>query len=142
MRLEFEAVFHTATVWVNGQLVGEHARKGYTAFSFDITQMLRSDQSNAIAVRVDNAFNEHMLPRGRSSDWANDGGIVRPVKLLVTPKTFVERVDVEAVPNLSNRDAAVTVYALCRNISAKRWTGAAALRIFDDETGLSGNLRH
>lgn len=32
VRIEFEAVFHTATVWVNGRLAGEHARKGYTAF--------------------------------------------------------------------------------------------------------------
>lgn len=28
VRVEFEAVFHTATVWVNGQLAGELPRKG------------------------------------------------------------------------------------------------------------------
>jgi Glycosyl hydrolases family 2, sugar binding domain len=55
VRLQFEAVFHTATVWVNGQMAGEHARKGYTAFTLDITPMLRLGQSNLIAVRVDNA---------------------------------------------------------------------------------------
>jgi len=33
-RVEFEAVFHTATVWVNGHVLGEHARKGST---LDIT---------------------------------------------------------------------------------------------------------
>ena len=36
VRIEFEAVFHTAAVWVNGQHAGEHARKGYTAFTLDI----------------------------------------------------------------------------------------------------------
>ncbi len=136
VRVEFEAVFHSATVWVNGQLVGEHARKGYTAFSFDIAAMLRWGQPNTIAVRVDNAFNEHMLPRGPSSDWANDGGIFRPVQLLVSPKTFVERVDVEAVPNLGNGEAAVSVSAHCRNTGAKMWRGTATYRIVDDETGL------
>ncbi|MGZ7046361.1 MAG: sugar-binding domain-containing protein [Candidatus Aminicenantales bacterium] len=30
-RLEFEAVFHTARVWVNGRPAGEHFEKGYTA---------------------------------------------------------------------------------------------------------------
>ncbi len=104
MRVEFEAVFHTATVWINGKLAGEHLRKGYTAFTLDITSLLHWDQSNTIAVRVDNAFNQHMVPRGQSSDWANDGGIYRPVQLLITPKTFVERVDVDAVPDLSSRD--------------------------------------
>jgi beta-galactosidase len=69
VRVEFEAVFHSATVWVNGQLVGEHLRKGYTTFAFDITPALRRGQPNSISVRVDGAFNEHMLPRGRSSDW-------------------------------------------------------------------------
>ena len=33
VRIEFEAVYHTATVWVNGRHAGEHARKGYTAFT-------------------------------------------------------------------------------------------------------------
>jgi beta-glucuronidase len=35
VRIEFEAVFHTATIWVNGELAGEHVRKGYTAFVLD-----------------------------------------------------------------------------------------------------------
>lgn len=142
MRLEFEAVFHSATVWVNGQLAGEHPRKGYTAFSFDITPMHRWDQPNVIAVRVDNGFNDHMLPRGRSSDWAHDGGIFRPVHLLIAPKTFVERVDVEAVPDLSTGVAAVVIEAHCTNAGAKSWTGTATYRIFDGDAGLivhSGN---
>src|SRR5262249_48383950 len=86
VRVEFEAVFHSATVWLNGVLVGEHARKGYTAFALDITNALRWGETNNITVRVDSAFNQHMLPRGDSSDWANDGGIFRPVQLLITPK--------------------------------------------------------
>src|SRR6201987_121450 len=115
VHLQFEAVFHTAIVWVNGQMAGEHARKGYTAFTLDITPMLRLGQSNLIAVRVDNAFNEHMLPRGRSSDWAHDGGIFRPAKLLITPKAYIERVRVHATPDLARREARVEVTGVCRN---------------------------
>lgn len=137
VRAEFEAVFHTATVWVNGQLAGEHARKGYTAFAFDITPLLRPGQANTIAVRVDNAFSDRMLPRGRSSDWANDGGIFRPAQLLLTPKTFVERVHVEAVPNLSDGSAALTISAHCRNTSTEVWTGTGSFQVIDHETGLS-----
>ena len=137
IRIEFEAVFHTATIWVNGELVGEHARKGYTAFVFDITHLLRWGSSNTIAVRVDNAFDTHMVPRGRSSDWAHDGGIYRPVQLLVTPKTFVERLDVEAVPDLASGDGKLAVTAYIRNTSLKLWRGPASFRIVDDETGLT-----
>src|SRR5258707_4068729 len=135
VRLEFEAVFHTAKIWVNGQLAGEHARKGYTAFVFDITHLLRPGTSNTFAVRVDNAFDEHMVPRGRSSDWAHDGGIYRPVQLLITPKTFVERVDIEAVPDLASGNGKLAITAYLRNISLKAWSGRTSFRIIDDETG-------
>src|SRR5271170_1333088 len=47
--VEFEAVFHSATVWVNGQPAGKHARKGYTAFTFDITNLVQWDRTNTIA---------------------------------------------------------------------------------------------
>jgi beta-glucuronidase len=136
VRIEFEAVFHTATVWVNGELAGEHARKGYTAFVLDITHFLRGGELNTIAVRVDSAFNGNMLPRGRSSDWANDGGIYRPVQLLITPKTFVERVDIEAVPDLAAGDGTLTITAYLRNTGSKSWVGRTTFRIIDDETGL------
>ena len=135
LRLEFEAVFHTAKIWINGQLAGEHARKGYTAFVLDITHLLRPGSSNTIAVRVDNAFDEHMVPRGRSSDWAHDGGIYRPVQLLITPKTFVERVDAEAIPDLASGDAKIAITAYLRNASSKDWIGRVFFHIIDDETG-------
>ena len=119
VRIEFEAVFHSATVWVNGQIVGEHLRKGYTAFTFDIASVLRWEQTNNIVVRVDSAFNEQMLPRGRSSDWAHDGGIFRPVQLLVTPRTFVEHVTVDALPDFATGNAALSISASCRNASTQ-----------------------
>lgn len=136
VRIEFEAVFHTASVWVNGELAGEHARKGYTAFTLGITHLLQVGALNTIVVRVDNSFNEHMLPRGRSSDWAPDGGIVRPVQLLITPKAFVERVDVEALPGLARGDGMLTITAHIRNASSQPWTGHILFRVINSATGL------
>jgi beta-glucuronidase len=78
-----------------------------------------------------------MLPRGRSSDWAHDGGIYRPVQLLVTPKTFVERVDIEAIPNHTNNEGNLTITAYARNASSKRWSGRASFQVFDNETELA-----
>src|SRR5215469_6147426 len=136
VRVEFEAVFHTATVWINGQMVGEHRGKGYTAFTFDVTPLLQWGETNAIAVRVDNAFNEHMLPRGRSSDWAHDGGMFRPVQLLITPKVFVEGVDVEAAPDLNGGEATIAITSYIRNTSRKDWSGRTSYRIVDEASGL------
>jgi beta-glucuronidase len=136
IRVEFEAVYHTATVWVNGQLAGEHARKGYTAFTLDIAHLLRRGALNVLVVRVDNSFNEHMLPRGRSSDFPHDGGIFRPVQLLVTPEMFVEQLDVEALPDLVIGNAELAIAAHCRNASSRDWHGHASFRVVHENTGL------
>ncbi len=124
VRIEFEAVFHSAVVWVNGHLAGRHTGKGYTAFTFDITRMLRFGARNEVAVRVDNSFNENMLPRGRSSDWTHDGGIYRPVRLLVTPQVYIERVDVDAAPDLANKRADIRVAIVLRNAGPNAWRGS------------------
>lgn len=137
VRVEFEAVFHSATVWVNGQFAGEHARKGYTAFTFDIANLLQRGRANTIAVRVDNAFNEHMVPRGRSSDWANDGGIFRSVQILITPETFIERVDVDAVPEAASGDGKLTITAYIRNTGAEAWSGKTSFRIAEERQALT-----
>src|SRR5882762_5011691 len=103
----------------------------------DITHLLRWGKPNVIVVRVDNAFNEHMVPRGRSSDWAHDGGIYRPVQLLITPKTFVERVDVEALPDFTSGDGNLTITAYLRNTSLQPWASRAFFQVIDDESGLT-----
>jgi beta-glucuronidase len=135
VRIEFEAVFHTATVWVNGKEVGRHPGKGYTAFTFDLGPALAFGEKNVVAVRADNSFNEAILPRGRSSDWAHDGGIFRPVQLLITPAVFLERVWVDPDLDLSNQNATVNVTAVIRNGSKARWEGALGFRMVEDETG-------
>jgi beta-glucuronidase len=135
VRLEFEAVYHTATVWVNGRLAGEHARKGYTSFTLDIARFLDAGSPNSLTVRVDNSFDEHMLPRGRSSDFPHDGGIFRPVRLLVTPQAFVERVQIEATPDLEHGEASLAIVAHCRNTATKPWRGRASFRVIDMASG-------
>ncbi len=137
VRVEFEAVFHTATVWVNGAEVGQHNGKGYTAFVFDLWPHLRFGELNTIVVRADNSFNDSMLPRGRSSDWAHDGGVYRPVQLLITPKVFIERVAVDADPDLNAGDASVLVSAVVRNASGSAWSGGIALGVVEESSGLT-----
>jgi beta-glucuronidase len=132
VRIEFEAVFHSATVWVNGRQAGQHLRKGYTAFTLDITSLLRFDASNVIVVKVSNTFDEAMLPRGRSSDWTHDGGVYRPVSLLVTPKVYIERVDVDSTPDLKTKTAELNITAVIHNGSTKPWRGSIGYRAVEE----------
>jgi len=115
VRIEFEAVFHTAKVWLNGELLGEHTGRGYTAFTFDATPALRFDAANVLAVKVENSFDASILPRGKSYDWAPDGGITRPVSLLVTPSAYVDRLWIDAIPDLDAGHTPLQIRATVRN---------------------------
>ena len=136
-RIEFEAVFHSASIWLNGNEVGQHLRKGYTAFDFDLTRFLHSGSDNLLVVKVNSDFDSRMLPRAHSSDWTHDGGIYRPVNLLVSPKVYIERVDVDAVPDLANGIANVDLSVVIRNTTDREFKGGLAVRVTEADTGLT-----
>ena len=56
-------------------------------------------------MQVDDPPNDRMLPPNKSYDWTDDGGIIRPVNLLVTAHAFIESVEISAVPNLASSSA-------------------------------------
>jgi beta-galactosidase/beta-glucuronidase len=119
VRVEFEAVFHTAEIFVNGKKAGEHVGKGYTAFTVDITALLEFGGPNTIAVLVDNSFVPDMLPRGNSYDWTPDGGLTRPVRLIVTPPVYIEHLWVDADPDLATGQTALGITAVVRNAAPR-----------------------
>jgi len=149
VRIEFQAVTHSAKVWVNDALVGEHLHKGYTAFTFDITKALRFGATNTLAVRVDNSFNAFMLPRDKSFDWTVDGGIIRPVRLLVTAQTYIERIEIEAIPDLTSikpkerdegAETRISLRAVVRNSSSQAKQVRVSWRILDNYAQSSGSV--
>jgi beta-glucuronidase len=137
VRIEFEAVFHSASVWVNGNEAGHHLRKGYTAFDFDITRFLHLGADNVLVVMVNSDFDNKMLPRGHSSDWTHDGGIYRPVSLLITPRVYIERIDVDAVPDLASGSASLEISAVIRNSADREFKGQVTVHATEEDTGLT-----
>jgi len=141
VQVEFQAVFHSARVWVNGHPVGEHLRKGYTAFTIDITSALRWDGGpNVLVLRAENTFDDQMLPRGRSSDWTHDGGIYRPVALIASPPVFIERVAIDGVPTTetgSPATADIHAAATVRNTTKASVRGSIGYEVLDPQSGES-----
>src|SRR5438270_4795650 len=86
---------------------------------------------------VNSDFDSRMLPRGHSSDWTHDGGIYRPVSLLITPRVYIERVDVDALPDLAKGFANVYVSAVIRNSSDREFKGNLSIQAVEQDTGLS-----
>ena len=140
VRIEFEAVNHTAHVFLNGKAVGEHVGKGYTAFCLDLAPHLNAGQVNTLLVRVDNRPNDRVLPRNKSYDWTDDGGIIRPVNLLVTPRVFIERVEIDAVPDLAGGSAEIRIRAIVRNASSQA-RGASVMATIRRDGGAEEQLR-
>jgi beta-glucuronidase len=85
--LRFEAVNYTAKVFVNGKAAGEH-EGGFTPFSLEVTDLLRAGD-NQVTVGVDSTPSADGVPPP-VTDWENYGGITRPMRLVVTPGTFVD----------------------------------------------------
>lgn len=107
LRLQFDAIYRDADVWLNGQKVGAHYHSGYTAFVLDITPYVRYGQANRLVVSVNNENSELALPIRNSFDWADDGGIIRDVSLIVTGKIAIDYLKIDANPFFADHSMAV-----------------------------------
>lgn len=115
--IRFGSATHHARVFVNGVEVTSH-EGGFLPFNADVTEIVRYNQYNKLAVLLNNELNEYMLPAGRTAvlsngkkvaapyfDFYNYAGLQRPVKLLCLPKEQVT--DFSVVHHLNGADADV-----------------------------------
>jgi hypothetical protein len=96
--VKFEGVMTDTRVTINGQPAGPMHQGGYYAFKYDITSLLKpSGGQNEIQVDVDDdSMNESVNHAERRGDFWNYGGIFRPVYLEAVPKTFIDRMAINA----------------------------------------------
>lgn len=99
--IEFEAVMHEATVWVNGHKMTTHTSAsetsathsgGYLPFMVDITDVvLLNGEENIIAVKTDNSDNPDIPPGTKQSglDFNYFGGVYRDVYLVTHDLLYV-----------------------------------------------------
>jgi beta-glucuronidase len=85
--LAFEAVNYHATIWLNGEKIGEH-EGGFTPFAMDVTALLKSGE-NAIVCCADSRHHAGAVPADYT-DWQNYGGITRSVWLVTVDETYIE----------------------------------------------------
>ncbi|WP_323847202.1 glycoside hydrolase family 2 protein [Microbulbifer magnicolonia] len=88
--LHFDGANLIADLYVDGRHVGQH-RGGYSAFRFDLTELLRPGEDQLLAVKVNNERHEDVAPL--SADFTFFGGIYRDVKLLVTRQEHIDVMD-------------------------------------------------
>ena len=82
--LDFEGIMYVGDVYLNGERIGG-TDYGYVGFEIDVTQKLRFDAPNIIAVRAHTA-------EPANSRWYTGGGLFRDVTLVATnPVTYFVR---------------------------------------------------
>ena len=133
LRLHFNGVYHDATVYVNGQLVGEHLNAGYTPFSMDITPYVQHGIDNVLEVKCDNSYTDQNLPWRRKFDWSNDGGIYRSVSLHTSGRYSLRYVHV--TPNIQLADSTARARIDIRLFEPKVRRATFALKITENATG-------
>ncbi len=112
----FEAVSLSADVYLNGQKVARH-EGGFTAFCVELTPNLKIGAQNELRVRADNS-NQGIAPL--SADFNFDGGIYRPVHLIVTDAVCISPLDfgssgVSLAQKMNGANAQIEVTTLLSN---------------------------
>lgn len=79
--IEFDGAYQNSEVWINGHLLGKRPY-GYISFSYDLTEYLKLNEDNILAVRVDNS-------RQPNCRWYSGSGIYRHTWLRVTGKLHI-----------------------------------------------------
>src|SRR5688500_17615957 len=97
--IHFGAVDYHATVWRNGELLGEH-EGGYLPFEFELGEALRPEASNELVVRVADPgddveampeFSFAEIPHGKQSWYGPIGGIWQSVWVEARHAVHVDR---------------------------------------------------
>jgi beta-glucuronidase len=110
------------TVYVNGTKVGAH-ESGHLPFAFEITDLLKWDAENVIAISVENELKPTRVPAGNMTtalgpfasfprttfDFFPFAGLHRPVVLYTVPQTYIE--DITVVTGIAGAGGTVAVAA-------------------------------
>ncbi len=97
IELVFAGVMTDAEVKINGKEVGPVHQGGFYEFSYNVTGFLKASGNNVLEVDVSKMSADSSVNRAeREGDFWVFGGIYRPVYLKILPKTFIERVAIDA----------------------------------------------
>lgn len=125
-RIDFDGAYMNADVFVNGESLGVRPY-GYISFGYDITSLLKWDEENVIAVRVDNAEQPN-------SRWYSGCGIYRDVWLTKTGPVRVAPNGTYVTSSVADDKAAVNV----RTTVANAEDSDAEIRIVNTLVDASG----
>lgn len=86
--VHFGAASYKSKVTFNGKVLSVH-EGGFTPFCCEVTSLMKK-KDNYLIVGVSNTRADDQVP-AKVTDWYNYGGIIRDVKLIEVPSSFISR---------------------------------------------------
>ncbi len=138
---------YCGTVYLNGVKIGSH-EGGHLPFAFEITDQVKWDEENVLAISVENVLKPERVPSGNmpgadmsmfmstpktTYDFYPFAGIHRPVVLYSVPQDYIE--DLTVVTTI---DGGAKVNVKVRLNAAADGMGSVELR--DDDTVIKADL--
>jgi beta-glucuronidase len=129
--INFQSVNYTATVWLNGRLIGSHSG-AYLPFEFDLKGVRTG--VNRLIVRVSDIRGGGDLPPGPSGGWWNFGGLNQEVYLRSVQRADLDPVATPVVirPILPCPTCAATIH---EQVSVRNVTAAAQTVVLQGSYG-------
>lgn len=123
--LEFEGVYQTALIYVNGALAKQN-RYGYSHFYVSLNRWLKFGEKNQIKVCADNS-------REPNSRWYTGSGIYRDVKILIGERIHVKEDGVRITTRFASEEfAVVEIETQIHSLSKERETISEKVTITKD----------
>jgi len=139
--IRFFAATHRATVYLNGKEIFFH-EGGFTPFSVNINKEVKFNEKNILVVKVNNELSYASLPSGHTRvlsdgrkvtepffDFFNYSGLIRPVKIVITPKSSI--LDITINHEISNNVSKTLVMTDVNDKDTK-----LEIEVFDKENNL------
>jgi beta-glucuronidase len=154
--LRVGSAVYLGTVYLNGVKVGTH-EGGHLPFAFEITDQVKWDEENVVAISVENVLKPSRVPSGNmpggemslfastpqtTYDFYPFAGIHRPVVLYSVPQTYIE--DVTVVTDIDGANGSVKVSVkLSAAVDGKgsvHRNGTGTLQLTGGDTAIKGTL--
>ncbi|MFW5980596.1 MAG: glycoside hydrolase family 2 protein [Halanaerobiaceae bacterium] len=148
--IELDGVQKYTKLFLNGKLIGEH-KGGYNSFYFDLTEHIKFDQKNVLAVAVSNRRDDPFggIPPMTAGNFNVYGGIYRDVRIVIKDRLYIpfqgsadhEGGTFVTTPEVSHREAQVKVKTYLKNEYNTEKNLTLKTTIFDQENQIIAEMK-
>lgn len=107
--LQFGAINHTSYIYVNGKKVAENIGDGFNKFYVNLNGKVNYGKDNIITVASNNDYGRNKVPYANSFDWPNDGGLIRPVVIIISDKPAAAYLHATPKLNIANNSGSLKI---------------------------------